>query len=77
MIFENHKGLQYTVLSTPTSYTFSSYACCPNTAVFQAKYNSKMRGDLKDLELQTDLVHDKPSGASCGKPYKSNNINMS
>ena len=34
-----------------------------NTAGFTSKYNSKIRGALKDLELQSDPVHETTSGA--------------
>ncbi len=34
-----------------------------NNAVFTSKYNSKIRGALKDTESQADLVHETTSGA--------------
>ena len=36
---------------------------CEYTAGFTSKYTSKIRGALKDLELQADLVHETTSGA--------------
>ncbi len=35
------------------------------------KYNSKIRGALKDSHLQADLEHETTSGASCGKQWAS------
>ncbi len=39
------------------------------TAGFTSKYTSKIRGALKDLELQADLVHETTSGALCGEQW--------
>ena len=37
------------------------------TAGLTSKYDSKIRGALKGLEWQAELVHEKKSGAHCGK----------
>ena len=47
----------------PISSYFDSFVPTVYTAVFTSKYNSKIRGALKDLELQADLVHKTTSGA--------------